>query len=227
MRRKLRPGTSCSALGLVRSWTPPSGKHSSAVARWTSRRSVGSPACRRTEIYFHQFDGKFYLTGRPGFKRDWVANIVANPEFTLHLSTASPPTSRFAVSLSPIPEERARILYRALTESWGSDPNSRERHSTGGRDRSFIRRAGRSDLSRRPSGPLCTSRMPRPIRMKSRPTSDGHGSRSRGDYRREQRPGGMMRSPPPHGAGPHDPSPRSRDPRWPPRECCSMTFASQ
>ena len=49
----------------------------------TIGRKSGLP--RRTEIYFHQFDGKFYLTGRPGFKRDWVANIVANPEFTLHL----------------------------------------------------------------------------------------------------------------------------------------------
>ena len=59
---------------------------------------------RRTEIYFHQFDGKFYLTGRPGFKRDWVANIVANPEFTLHLKHGVTPTSRFAVSPSLTPK---------------------------------------------------------------------------------------------------------------------------
>ena len=52
---------------------------------------------------FHSSTGSSDLTGRPGFKRDWVANIVANPEFTLHLSTASPPTSR-SVSLSPIQE---------------------------------------------------------------------------------------------------------------------------
>jgi deazaflavin-dependent oxidoreductase (nitroreductase family) len=77
---------------------------------------------RRTEIYFHQFDGKFYLTGRPGFKRDWVANIVANPEFTLHLKHGV--TADIAVRGEPVPdpEERSRILYRALTESWGSDP---------------------------------------------------------------------------------------------------------
>ncbi len=40
---------------------------------------------RRIEIYFHQFDGKYYLTGRHGRKRDWEANIEAHPEFTLHL----------------------------------------------------------------------------------------------------------------------------------------------
>ena len=86
----------------------------------TIGRKSGLP--RRTEIYFHQFDGKFYLTGRPGFKRDWVANIVANPEFTLHLKYGV--TADIPVRGEPEPnrEERARILYRALTESWASDP---------------------------------------------------------------------------------------------------------
>jgi hypothetical protein len=77
---------------------------------------------RRTEIYFHQFDGKFYLTGRPGFKRDWVANIVANPEFTLHLKHGVTADIPVRGEHEPNREERARILYRALTESWASDP---------------------------------------------------------------------------------------------------------
>jgi deazaflavin-dependent oxidoreductase (nitroreductase family) len=86
----------------------------------TIGRKSGLP--RRIEIYFHQFDGNFYLTGRAGFKRDWVANILAHPEFTLHLKggiTADVPVRGFP---EPDPEERGRILYRALTESWGSDP---------------------------------------------------------------------------------------------------------
>ena len=86
----------------------------------TIGRKSGLP--RRIEIYFHHFDGNFYLTGRPGFKRDWVANIVANPEFTLHLKHGVKADIQVRGEPEPDPEERGRILYRALTESWGSDP---------------------------------------------------------------------------------------------------------
>jgi len=86
----------------------------------TIGRRSGLP--RRIEIYFHHFDGQFYLTGKPGFKRDWQANIVANPEFTLHLKRG--PTGDLVVrgETEPDRDERARILLRALVESWGSDP---------------------------------------------------------------------------------------------------------
>ena len=49
----------------------------------TTGRKSGAP--RRIEIYFHHFDGDYYITGRPGFKRDWLANLAADPDFTLHL----------------------------------------------------------------------------------------------------------------------------------------------
>ena len=39
---------------------------------------------RRTEIWFHNLDGKLYITGTPG-TRDWYANLVAHAEFTFHL----------------------------------------------------------------------------------------------------------------------------------------------
>jgi deazaflavin-dependent oxidoreductase (nitroreductase family) len=86
----------------------------------TTGRRTGTP--RRIEIYFHQFDGRFYLTGRPGFKRDWVANIEANPEFTLHLKRGISRDIPVRGGPEPDREERARILLRALVESWGSDP---------------------------------------------------------------------------------------------------------
>lgn len=86
----------------------------------TIGRKTGLP--RRIEIYFHQFDGELYLTGRPGHKRDWVANIVANPEFTLHLTHGVRADVSVRGRIEPNAEERGRILYRALTESWGSDP---------------------------------------------------------------------------------------------------------
>lgn len=87
----------------------------------TIGRRTGLP--RRIEIYFHQFDGQFYLTGRPGFKRDWQANIEATPEFTLHLKRGVSADVPVRGEPEPDREERARILTRALIESWGSDPD--------------------------------------------------------------------------------------------------------
>jgi deazaflavin-dependent oxidoreductase (nitroreductase family) len=82
---------------------------------------------RRIEIYFHQFDGEYYLTGRPGRKRDWEANIEAHPEFTLHLKRGA--IADVAVVGEPEPDEtmRARILRRALIESWNSPPEGVDR----------------------------------------------------------------------------------------------------
>jgi deazaflavin-dependent oxidoreductase (nitroreductase family) len=87
----------------------------------TLGRRSGAP--RRIEIYFHQFDGRYYLTGRPSSRqRDWEANIIASPQFTLHLKRGV--TADVAVVGRPEPDadERARILRRALIESWDSPP---------------------------------------------------------------------------------------------------------
>ncbi len=48
----------------------------------TIGRKSGQP--RRLEIWYHNLDGRIYLTGTPG-ARDWYANLVANPALTLHL----------------------------------------------------------------------------------------------------------------------------------------------
>jgi len=87
----------------------------------TTGRKTGRP--RRIEIYFHQFDGNYYLTGRHGAKRDWEANIIANPEFTLHLKRGMGADIDVVGEPEPDPEERARILRRALIESWDSPPD--------------------------------------------------------------------------------------------------------
>ena len=39
---------------------------------------------RRIEIWFHNLEGRLYITGLPG-SRDWYANILAHPQFTFHL----------------------------------------------------------------------------------------------------------------------------------------------
>jgi deazaflavin-dependent oxidoreductase (nitroreductase family) len=86
----------------------------------TTGRKTGLP--RRVEIYFHQFDGDYYLTGRPGFKRDWEANIKANPEFTLHLKRGVAAEVLVWGEAEVDSEVRAGIIFRALTESWGTEP---------------------------------------------------------------------------------------------------------
>jgi deazaflavin-dependent oxidoreductase (nitroreductase family) len=48
----------------------------------TRGRTTGQP--RRIEIWFHNLGGRLYITGTPG-RRDWYANLLANPEFTFHL----------------------------------------------------------------------------------------------------------------------------------------------
>ena len=85
-----------------------------------------SGLARRIEIYLHNLDGELYLTGRPGFPRDWVANLRAEPHLTLHLKKAVaadlPATARIVTD----PDEKGRIILRARVESWGADPAQAE-----------------------------------------------------------------------------------------------------
>ena len=52
---------------------------------------TGAP--RRIEIWYHLVDGRYFITGIPGEAhnpqlrrpRDWLANLIANPQFEFHL----------------------------------------------------------------------------------------------------------------------------------------------
>lgn len=48
----------------------------------TVGRKTGLP--RRIEIWFHNVDGRIFITGIPG-PRSWYANLLAHPQFTFHL----------------------------------------------------------------------------------------------------------------------------------------------
>ena len=48
----------------------------------TTGRRTGRP--RRLEIWFHNVEGRVFITGLPG-KRGWYANLLADPAMTLHL----------------------------------------------------------------------------------------------------------------------------------------------
>ena len=81
---------------------------------------------RRIEINFHHLDGSYYITGQPGRKRDWLANMKANPKFTVHLKYGL--TADVAAEAVEITNEdqRAEVLYRILTESWDNVPAKAE-----------------------------------------------------------------------------------------------------
>lgn len=85
----------------------------------TGRRS-GEP--RRIEIYLHNLDGDLWLTGRPGFPRDWIANLRADPAMTLHLKRGV--TADLAAFGTVVfdRETKAAVIRRARIESWGADP---------------------------------------------------------------------------------------------------------
>ena len=84
----------------------------------------GTP--HQIEIVFHHFDGRYYITGKPGFKRDWLANMNANPEFTVHLKRGM--TADVSARAEEITDEgqRVKMLYRILTESWDNEPSKAE-----------------------------------------------------------------------------------------------------
>ena len=81
---------------------------------------------RRIEINFQHLDGAYYITGQPGRKRDWLANLKANSSFTVHLKHGVTADVAAEAELITNEDQRADVLYRILTESWGNVPAKAE-----------------------------------------------------------------------------------------------------
>jgi deazaflavin-dependent oxidoreductase (nitroreductase family) len=80
----------------------------------TVGRKSGKPS--RIEIAFHNFDGVLYITGLPG-RRDWYANLVANPQFTFHLKQST--QADIPATATPITDEAARRpVLTKVVEKW-------------------------------------------------------------------------------------------------------------
>ena len=80
----------------------------------TGRRS-GRP--RRIELVFHVIDGKVVISGSPG-RRDWYANLVADPHLTFHLK--GPVQADLPAIARPItePVERRQVMEE-VARKWG------------------------------------------------------------------------------------------------------------
>lgn len=85
-------------------------------------RGAKSGREHRVEIVFHHLDGSYFITGKPGFKRDWLANMNANPTFTIHLKGAVAADVSAEAEEVTDEKQRAAVLYRILTESWDTEP---------------------------------------------------------------------------------------------------------
>ena len=83
----------------------------------TTGKSSGQP--RRKEIWFHNLEGRLFITGTPG-RRDWYANLVARPEFTFHLKQ----TTKADLSARATPvvdqEQRREIIAGILRKIGGN-----------------------------------------------------------------------------------------------------------
>lgn len=77
----------------------------------TTGRTTGRP--HRIEIWFHNLDGRLYITGLPG-TRGWYANLRAHPEFTFHLKGRVRADLRARALPIVDPDQRRAILTRLL-----------------------------------------------------------------------------------------------------------------
>ena len=77
----------------------------------TTGRTTGRP--HRIEMWFHNLDGRLYLTGTPG-TRGWYANLQQYPRFTFHLKGAV--RADLSARATPIvdPARRRAVLSRLL-----------------------------------------------------------------------------------------------------------------
>jgi deazaflavin-dependent oxidoreductase (nitroreductase family) len=77
----------------------------------TTGRHSGQP--RRIEIGFHNLDGRMYISGLPG-RRGWYANVVAHPDFVLHLKQTAQADLQTRAHPITDPAERRRVLAEIL-----------------------------------------------------------------------------------------------------------------
>ena len=93
-------------------------KHDQVIDITTTGRKTGES--RRIEIWFHNLDGRLFITGTPG-KRSWFANLSAHPDFTFHVkqsAQADLPARARVIDTEP---ERREILARILANLNRSD----------------------------------------------------------------------------------------------------------
>jgi deazaflavin-dependent oxidoreductase (nitroreductase family) len=84
----------------------------------TTGRKTGQP--HRIEIVFHNVGGRLYVSGMPGFKRGYLANLAADPHFTFHLK--GPVKADLAATARVITDEvERREVLPHIARAWKRD----------------------------------------------------------------------------------------------------------
>jgi len=84
----------------------------------TTGRKTGRE--RRIEIVFHNVGGRLYVSGKPGFKRGYIANLTFNPHFTFHLKR--PVNADIAATARVISDEaERREVLPHIARAWKRD----------------------------------------------------------------------------------------------------------
>jgi len=76
----------------------------------TIGRHSGEP--KRLEIWFHNVDDRYYITGRPG-PRSWYANVVANPAITFHFKESTEADLGGTARAITDPDEKRTVFLSA------------------------------------------------------------------------------------------------------------------
>ena len=79
----------------------------------TTGAKSGQP--RRLEIWFYRIGGKYYITGRPG-PRAWHANLIADPDFTVHLKETAQADLQASATVISDPVAKQAVFQAAIDE---------------------------------------------------------------------------------------------------------------
>ncbi|MFJ6654285.1 nitroreductase/quinone reductase family protein [Microbacterium sp. NPDC091313] len=89
---------------------------SSAAQRTIDITTIGAKTGRprRIEIWFYRAGGQLYLTTQPA-RRAWYANLLAHPEFTMHLKNGI--RADLCARATPVREEaERRAVFRSIVD---------------------------------------------------------------------------------------------------------------
>lgn len=93
--------------------------HGGLVDITTIGRRTREP--RRIEIVVHAIDGQLYISGMPSErKRSWLANLEADPRFTLHLKGAARADTPAVARVIDDEAERRSVLAH-VARAWRRD----------------------------------------------------------------------------------------------------------
>ena len=76
----------------------------------TTGRTSGE--AKRIEIWFHNVDDRYYITGRPG-PRSWYANVLANPAIMFHLKQSTEADLEGTARAVTDPDEKRSVFLSA------------------------------------------------------------------------------------------------------------------